>query len=116
MEYKVIFHIDDLSRWNMVLKNTSNLLEAINTSNFNIEVLANGEAVKSYTTSNKTEINIRNIMKNLSDRGVKFVACYNTLKSLNIKEDDLNTFVHIVPVGILELVSKQMDGYIYIKP
>lgn len=48
LEYKVIFHIYELNKWNLVLKNTSNLLEAIGTKNFNIEVLANAEAVKAY--------------------------------------------------------------------
>lgn len=116
MDYKVIFHLDELNKWNLVLKNVNNLLDAIDNNNFDIEVLANSEAVKVYVSNNDTEINIRNTMKTLSDREVKFVACNNALKAFDLKKEDLNTFVHIVPVGILELVNKQMDGYSYIKP
>lgn len=116
MEYKVIFHVDELNKWNLVLKNTSNLLDAINTENFNIEVLANAEAVKAYVSNSDTKINISNIMKTLNDRGIKFVACNNALKAFKIKKEDLNPFVHIVPSGVLELVNKQMESYSYIKP
>lgn len=116
MEYKVIFHVDELNKWNLALKNTDNLLDAINTNNFNIEILANAEAVKAYVSNNNTEINLRNKMKTLSDRGIKFVACNNALKTFNINKEDLNPFVHIVPVGILELVNKQIEGFSYIKP
>lgn len=116
MEYKVIFHIDELNKWNLVLKNASNLLEVINTNNFNIEVLANAEAVKEYVLNRKTELNITIIMKDLSEKGIKFIACNNALKAFKIKQEDLIDFVYIVPAGVLELVNKQMEGYSYIKP
>lgn len=116
MEYKVIFHVDELNKWNLVLKNVTNLLDAIDNNNFNIEVLANSEAVKAYVSNNNTEINIRNIMRTLSDRGIRFVACNNALKAFEINKEDLIPFVKTVPVGVLELVNKQMEGYSYIKP
>lgn len=116
MDYKVIFHVDEFNKWNLVLKNVNNLLDAIDNSNFDIEILANSEAVKIYVSNDENEKNVRNIMETLSDRGIKFVACNNALKAFNIKKEDLITCVHIVPVGILELVNKQIDGYSYIKP
>ncbi|AVK47010.1 MULTISPECIES: DsrE family protein [Clostridium] len=116
LEYKVIFHIDELSKWSIVLKNTNNLLEAINTNNFNIEILANSEAVKAYAYDNELDLRISSEMKELDHKGIKFVACNNALKSYSIKKEDLMSFVDIVPTGILELVNKQSDGYSYIKP
>lgn len=116
LEYKVIFHIDELNKWNLVLKNTSNLLEAIGSENFNIEVLANAEAVKAYVLEKENQLNTTNTMKTLSDRGIRFVACNNSLKAFNIKKEELIPFVHIVPTGVLEIVNKQMEGYSYIKP
>lgn len=116
LDYKVIFHIDELNKWNLTLKNVSNLLDAIDGENFNIEVLANSEAVKEYILNKEVELNTMELMKNLSDRGIKFIACNNALKAFNIKQEDLINFVHIVPVGVLELVKKQTEGYGYIKP
>ena len=60
-------------------------------------------------------INISNLMKTLSDIGIKVVACNNSLKALGIKHEELNSFVHIVPTGVLEIVNEQMEGYSYIK-
>lgn len=116
MDYKVVFHIDELNKWNLTLKNVKNLLDAIGSDNFIIEVLANAEAVKAYILNKEDELNIMQLMKNLSERGIKFIACNNALKAFNIKQEDLINFVHIVPVGVLELVKKQTEGYGYIKP
>jgi intracellular sulfur oxidation DsrE/DsrF family protein len=116
LEYKVIFHVDELNKWDLVLKNTGNLVDAIDTDKFNIEVLANSEAVKAYVLNSEIELDIKNTMKTLSDKGIKFVACNNALKAFDIKKEDLITFVYIVPVGVLELINKQMEGYSYIKP
>ena len=55
-------------------------------------------------------------MEKLNSKGVKFVACNNALISYDMKKDDLIHFVDIVPVGILELINKQSEGYAYIKP
>ena len=46
MEYKVIFHIDENARWQMLLGNVENLLRALGSGHMTVEVLANGEAVQ----------------------------------------------------------------------
>ena len=48
MEYKVIFHIDENARWQMLLGNVENLLRALGSGHMTVEVLANGEAVQKY--------------------------------------------------------------------
>ena len=113
-ENKVIFHIDKLSNWDMMLKDVSILLDAYGTKEFHIEVLADSEAVKFYNTNEILDSDI-NIMKNLNDRGVKFVACNKALMINNIKTDDIIDFVHVVPAGTLELINKQDEGCIYLK-
>lgn len=85
IQTKAIFHIDKLSNWSLLLKNVSNLLNVIDTKNSKIEVLANSEAVKIYnssTNSNKEVI----FMRDLNNKGVKFVACNNSLTSLDLKK------------------------------
>lgn len=115
MEVKVIFHIDEVEKWDLILKNVSNLLHSIDIEKSNIEVLANSEAVKFYDLSN--DLNTEVIyMKELRRQGVKFVACNNALNAYHIKKDNLMDFIAIVPVGVLELITKQREGYAYIKP
>jgi len=114
-EQKVIFHIDELNKWKLLLKNVGNLLDAVDTNKLTIEVLANSEAIKFYKANQVLELDM-NAMEKLNSKGVKFVACNNALMANDIKKDDLINFIDIVPVGILELINKQSEGYAYIKP
>ena len=113
-EYKVIFHIDEINKWKLLLNNVSNLLNASNNDKFYIEVLANSEAVKYYDI-NYVDADI-DTMQSLNAKGVKFVACNNALRGYDIKKDTLIGLVDIVPAGVMELVKKQSEGYFYIKP
>ncbi|WP_336516479.1 DsrE family protein [Pollutibacter soli] len=55
-------------------------------------------------------------MKALTERGkVSFVACANAMKIQNVKKEDLIPFVLVTPVALLELSSKQMEGWSYVK-
>lgn len=113
--YKVIFHIDEMSKWKLLLANVSNLLNAMDNENFSVKVLANSEAVKYYNTTLNLEVDI-NVMEYLHSRGVEFIACNNALKIYNMEKNNIINFVSIVPAGVLELVERQSEGYAYIKP
>lgn len=110
-EVKVIFHVDEMGKWNLVLKNVGNLLHAINVEKSRIEVLANSEAVEFYKINGNGKD-----MKELNRKGVSFVACNNALNNLGIKKEELFDFVEIVPVGVLEIINREEEGYGYIKP
>jgi len=116
MNPQIIFHIDELKKWNLLLNNVNNLLLSYGelAMNVSIEILANSEAVKGYISSS----NILNcsVIESLLQCGVKFVACNNALLGMNISKEQIFPFVNIVPAGIRELVDKQIDGYVYIKP
>ncbi len=114
-EQKVIFHIDELNKWNLLLKNVSNLVDIVDINKFIIEVLANSEAVKAYALDRESEVTIKDTMEKLKYKGVKFVACNNALNVYDIKKEELIHFVDTVPAGVLELVVKQGEGYSYIK-
>lgn len=114
-EHKVIFHIDELNKWGLLLKNVINLMDAADNEKIYIEVLANSEAVKFYSTNQNSDLDIK-AMEDLNNKGVKFVACNNALRALHIKKEEIIQFVNIVPAGVLELMIKQNEGYAYIKP
>lgn len=111
---KAIFHIDDYSRWSLLLGNVKNLTRVLEPSEYHVKVLANSEAVKLY--ADKTEIKIQRLIENLSQTGIRFMACNNSLNALGIEREILPGFVEIVPVGVLELIERQAEGYAYIKP
>lgn len=115
LDYKVIFHIDELGKLKLLLDNVSNLLDAIDNKSYHIEVLANGEAVKYYDTTQNIDADIDTLEK-LANRSVEFIACNNALRANHIDKDSLLKFVGIVPAGVLELIEKQNEGYAYIRP
>ena len=55
-------------------------------------------------------------VEELSAIGVEFVACRNSLKGSKIEENTLANMIKVVPVGVVELVKSQAQGYGYIKP
>lgn len=116
MNAQIIFHIDEIRKWDLLLNNVNNLLLSYgeSTMNVSIEILANSEAVKGYI-SNNNSLNC-SVIESLLQNGVKFVACNNALLGMNISKEQIFPFVNIVPVGIRELVDKQIDGYVYLKP
>lgn len=115
LNYKVVFHIDEINKWKLLLANVSNLLDAMENRNFHIEVLANAEAVKYYDTTQDLGADI-NTMEVLHNRGIEFIACNNALMANRIEKYSIIHFVNIVPAGVFELVERQNEGYAYIKP
>ena len=50
----------------------------------------------------------------LSD--IEILACNNTLKSRKIKKSELIEDVDIVEAGVVEIIERQVGGYIYLRP
>ncbi len=114
MEPKIIFHIDEMDKWDLLLKNVTNLLLSYDGAfpMAKIEVLANSEAVKGFLN----DFSYFPTMDALSQDGTHFVACNHALQGMNISREQIFEFVHVVPAGVRELADKQMEGYAYIKP
>jgi len=55
------------------------------------------------------------VQKLIADGKAKFKVCAMTMKRNNIDKDQLVTGVEVVPDGIYELLSKQREGWGYIK-
>ena len=114
MDVKVIFHINEMDKWQGLLHNAANLLAAYegDEKTLIVEVLANDGAVGGYL------LGARDIeeMKGLADQGVVFAVCNHALIGQGIAADRLAPFVAVVPAGVRELADRQMAGYAYIKP
>jgi uncharacterized protein len=114
-KYKVIFHIDEPSKGRtvQVLMNITNLLDDLGDGNVEVELLANGGGVRALLK--ETDDQAEQVGA-LSKRGVRFVACQNSLDHLNMQRADLLDLAEVVPAGVSELVRKQTEGWAYIRP
>ena len=114
---RLLLHVSDNERWSVALGNAVNFVKDVGEDHADVVIVANGTAPASYAYSDKVET-----MEVLADKGVQFIACRNSLKklcaggSVCINENALPAFVKVVPAGIGELVSKQQEGYAYVKP
>ena len=55
------------------------------------------------------------IQKLLADKGISFKICAIAMRRNNIDKSQLIPGVEVVPDGIYEIISKQRDGWGYIK-
>ena len=54
------------------------------------------------------------LMEALHREGVQFRVCNNAMGSLGVSPGDVYPFMKITPAGILEITSRQMQGFHYI--
>jgi uncharacterized protein len=111
---KVVFHIDEVDKWSLLLANVRNLVKAVDLVSSNITVLSNAKAVLVFGDS--ASLNDADSMQELASKGVEFSVCQNSLNGVGIAIDLLPEYVKVVPVGVLSLIEKQADGFAYIKP
>lgn len=111
--YKIIFHVDEINKAKLALKNIKNLMADLGDENVHIELLANSEGIKMLE---KPAALYEALINELISRKVVFKACANTMKEMGISKESLLDSVQIVPSGVGELVKKQAEGFAYIKP
>ena len=107
----VVFHVDEVDRWSMVLSNAK-YFKALQPDS-SVLILANGSAVLFYIYPHTSLTELSNTLKN---EGVQFEACRNALKGYGIAETKLPEGVIPVDSGVVELANRQADGYAYIRP
>lgn len=114
---KVLFHIDDSSRWTMTLGNTANLLQygVSSGTSLEIEIVANGPAVCALRAETAVQLGIAAQLESLAP-SARICACNNALRANDISAEELYPFVQVVPAGVAEIAMRQDEGFAYIKP
>lgn len=112
---KIIFSIksakdEDI---NHVLSSANNVLKFYGPENVNMRIVAYYHGIETLLKKHK-EIAIR--VKALMLLDVEFYACGNTMKTKNIKEEELIEGSEIVTAGIVEITERVKEGWIYIVP
>ena len=55
-------------------------------------------------------------VKGALDAGVKVVACENTMRKQKLSQGDMLPNLGYAKAGVVEIMSKQAEGYAYIRP
>ena len=109
-EDKVVYHVDDMAMAAHALANVANHLSV--SPQAKITLLANGDAVNMLVAGDYSER-----ISHLQAKGVRFVACNNSMRYFKINPTSLIPGVVVVPAGVAELSRLQVvEHYAYIKP
>lgn len=100
----------DKAQFERALKLASNMHEVLNNTKF--EVVVFGPTVQ-LLTAFSDEVPL--IQKARND-GIKVIACGRSLKTDNVKVEDLVPGISVVPFGAVYIVERQQQGWQYFKP
>lgn len=97
--------------WHMTLGNIGNLLKGLGPDAVDVEVVAYGPGVSMVRKGSAVDAGIQE----LEAKHVRFVACENSMRMQHITAADLAQGVGTVPSGIVEVVTRQEQGWTYVK-
>lgn len=112
-QHKVVFEITsaDTADYRGVLRSVNNALK--DAPGTKIEIVCHGPAIFMLV---KEKSVLADAMQELQTKqGVSFAACANSMRKNNLDKSQLVPVATVVPNGVLEVVSKQEDGWSYIK-
>ena len=111
---KVLIQVSDNNpkKWNLALNNAENVQHDLGKSNVDIAIVAYGPGLPMLELQSITANRISNAIA----RGVKVIACENTMRKDKLTKDDMLANLSYTKSGVVYLVSKEAEGYSYIKP
>lgn len=120
-DHRVILHVNgnDKAHMNVVLSNASNIANFFTKQgkSIQVEVVANGPGLKMLTAQSPVAERVKSISKNSTQ--VSFHACSKSHKMLSKKAGKdlvMLSVVNMVPAGMPYIMSRQEQGWSYIKP
>lgn len=111
---KLVMQVSDGDpvHWRRVLGNARNVQTALGAANVEIEIVAFGPGLDMITQSSTVKDRVRDMI----GAGVRIVACENTMKIHKLTRDDMLPSLVYVEAGIVEVMVRQQQGFIYIRP
>lgn len=111
--HRVVFEVtmEGAEQWAAVLNNVENLQKSLGDGT-EIEIVAHSKGLGMLVAKDNS---LTGRMKKISETGVVFAACENTMKKKNVTKDQLVPFATTTDSGVAEVVRKQEAGWSYIK-
>ena len=111
-EHKIIFQLTsgDTTAHKQLIKQFNNILSVSPTTK--IEVICHGAGLDMLVSGKTT---VEDKIKLLAEKGVVFNACEFSIKERKVDRSKIISSAGFVPAGIIAIVSKQEQGWSYIK-
>jgi intracellular sulfur oxidation DsrE/DsrF family protein len=112
VDHKIIFQCStsDTMAQKALMKQLGNILSV--QPNTKIEIVCHGPGLNMLVDDKSV---VKDKIKSFSDKGVIFNACEFSMKERKVDKSQVTSNVSFVSAGILYIVSKQEQGWSYIK-
>ena len=110
---QVVLQVSDADPaiWNQALNVARNIQNAYGKDKVKVEIVAFGNGIDMV----KFDATVANRVTEATGAGVAVIACENTMKARKLSNEDINASVSRVPAGVIEIVTRQREGWSYIK-
>jgi len=105
-------NVDGADSWNQLLGNVRNIQTVFGADKIQIEVVAYGKGIMLLL---KTNAAFEERLKKAVESGVVLAICQNSMRTRNVKIEDVFPFATPVDSGVAELIRKQEAGWSYIR-
>ena len=111
---KVVLQVSDSdpAKWSLALNNARNIQTDLGEKNVEIEIVAYGPGIGML----KLDSPVANRVSEALAKGVKVVACENTMTNQKIVKPDMLGGIGYVQAGVVEIMQKQQQGWAYVRP
>jgi intracellular sulfur oxidation DsrE/DsrF family protein len=112
---RVVIQVSDAdqAKWNLALNNAKNVQTDLGAANVDIEVVVYGAGGIGML---KFDSPVGNRVGEALASGVKVVACETTMRGQGLARADMLKDIGYVGSGVVEIMSKQQQGWAYIRP
>ncbi len=112
--HKIVIQVSDNDsvKWNLALNNAKNLQDDVGAANVDIEIVAYGPGIGMLKLESPSGSRVAEAMK----ANVKVLACENTMRGQKLTRDDMLPALSYVPAGVTEIMTRQGEGWAYLRP
>ena len=113
---KVVIQLyySDVKRVNQTIGSIYNILKEYPSETLKVVVVTYGPGMRAIKKDYDKHTLLR--IQSLMEYDVEFIGCRNTMESMHWKDSDFIEDVSFVQAGIVELIERQVDGYIAVNP
>lgn len=111
---RLVFQVSDSDPaiWTQAMNNAANVRKTLGADKVAVEIVVYGQGIGMAKFDSPAADRVAQTIAG----GVDVVVCENTMKGQKLTKQDMNEKVSYVPAGVVEIMNKQKDGWIYIKP
>ena len=112
--HKIVIQVsdNDPAKWSLALNNAKNLQDDVGAANVDIEIVAYGPGINMLKLESSAGARIADALT----ANVKVLACENTMRGQKLSREDMLPALGFVPAGVTEIMTKQSQGWAYLRP